>query len=383
MFMIGINGCQDNKDPVQSDSVFSIDENEKSATESLNRFKIKHDEIAMYIANNPVCIPIETWAILLENSKPISYYQLDEIFDETYFDDNGNEYKFMIELYSGSNIINPGEIRVSVDPDRFFLGSIDLSTTTNVEYDAYLHASGESLGFQKVTTSHMKNESVSYLQLFVTAEQVIYEEQKKERQRQIYTGRIPCPECTYEYYLSLVKVKVLDKRDVSNEEFEIFTRTGFGTFPSNTNLIFNGSNHYDAASRYRDFEDVNNQDYWYQMSQSVALARLHDDNTVALLLPIENDDNTGTFANFAWQSDPDTKTLETWRHGFTSNPADESHSINVGENSWVDEDDYYDSAFTRFTKSNMSQYTSQNNPLILTAGDISIGVYREELVFVE
>ncbi|NHZ85917.1 MAG: hypothetical protein GWP19_08560, partial [Planctomycetia bacterium] len=97
----------------------------------------------------------------------------------------------------------------------------------------------------------------------------------------------------------------------------------------------------------------------------------------------EDDDNTGTFANFAWQPDPDTKTLETWRHGFTSNPADESHSIHVGENSWVDEDDYYNSAFTRFTKSNMSQYTSQNNPLILTAGDISIGVYREEIVFVE
>ncbi len=258
---------------------------------------------------------------------------------------------------------------------------MDLSLTTIIKYEAYTHLSSDPIGLQKDKTTHIIGETVPYLQIFVTAKQIVYDEPVKKRQ--IYTGRVPCPECTYEYYLSLVKVKVLDKKDISNEEFEIFARTGFGTFPSNTNLIFNGGNHYDAASRYRSFTDVNNEETWYNMSSSIALARLHDDNTVALLLPIENDDNTGTFANFAWQSDPDVKTLETWRHGFTSNPADESHSINVGENSWVDEDDYYDSAFTRFTKSNMAQYTNPNNPLILTAGDVSIGIYREVIVFTQ
>ncbi len=382
MIIFAFNGCEENKGVVQSEREIPFNETEKKRAEESNaKFKIKHDEIAKYIAAHPESIPEETWVDLLEKSKPISYYQLDEMFDETYYDDNGNEYKFMIEIYSGSNIENPEDFRVTVDPDRFFLGLMDLTPTTILEYDAYSHLSSKISKLQKVTTSHMMNESVSFLQIFVTAEQIIYDEPVKERQ--IYTGRVPCPECTYEYYLSLVKVKVLDKKDVSNEEFEIFARTGFGTFPSNTNLIFNGGNHYDAASRYKSFADVNNEDTWYNMSSSLALARLYDDNTVALLLPIENDDNTGTFANFAWQSDPDVKTLETWRHGFTSNPADESHSINVGENSWVDEDDYYDSAFTRFTKSNMSQYTNPNNPLILTAGDVSVGVYREVIVYTQ
>lgn len=382
MIIFALNGCEENKGVVQSEHEIPNNEIEKKrAEESYAKFKTKHDEIAKYIAAHPESIPEETWAALLEISKPISYFQLDEMFDETYNDDKGKEYKFMIELYSGSNIKNPNEFRVSVDPDRFFLGSVDLSPTTIIEYEAYTHLSSDPIGFQKDKTTHMISETVSYLQIFVTAEQIVYDEPVKERQ--IYTGRVPCPECTYEYYLSLVKVKVLDKKDISNEEFEIFARTGFGAFPSNTNLIFNGGNHYDAASRYRSFTDVNNEDTWYNMSSSIALARLHDDNTVALLLPIENDDNTGTFANFAWQSDPDVKTLETWRHGFTSNPADESHSINVGENSWVDEDDYYDGAFTRFTKSNMAQYTNSNNPLLLTAGDVSIGIYREIIVFTQ
>ncbi len=121
MIIFAFSGCEENKGVVQSEHEIPINEIEKKrAEESYIKFKTKHDEIAKHIAAYPESIPEETWVDLLENSKPISHFQLDEMFDETYNDDKGKEYKFMIEIYSGSNINNPNEFRVSIDPDRFF-----------------------------------------------------------------------------------------------------------------------------------------------------------------------------------------------------------------------------------------------------------------------
>jgi len=308
------------------------------------------EPVAEYLSKNPQKLPKSDWSTISE--KPISLSKMgSEVnFPEILTTSNNTRYKLEVEIYYGSNLIDPKEIIIALDPDVFYPGN-------PLRFPCHKRIVGS---FESVISEYELESNMSKIPeiIFFISPQEISEKHQSELRKTATS--LP--------YLCVDKIKITKKQDTSNDEFELFCRAGTSHFPSTTIHLFDGDNHHDAAGILREYPDVNSANTDYDCPEDIALICL-DNGLDGKVLPIEDDKSDGCFANFIYEGGTiEAQDVNTYDRS-TESTSKQTQKIYICTTSWTDEDDFYNSAFVKFNVSNMP---SEETVVYVVAGYVHL-----------
>lgn len=293
------------------------------------------EPVVEYLSKNPQKLPKSDWLTIRE--KPISLSKMgnEANFLETFTTSDNKEYKLEVEIYHGSNLIDPKEIIIALDPDVFY-------PENPLRFPCYKLVEGSS---NPVISEYVLESNMSPIPevIFFVSPQEIH---KNPIQVFGKTAADSLP------YLCVDKIRISKKQDSSNEEFELFCRAGTSHFPSTTIHLFDGDYHNDAAGRSVYYPDVNDANTDYDCLEDIALVCLTN-SLNGKILPIEDDKAAGCFTNFIYEGGTiEAQDLNTYDRS-TGGTSKQTQKIYICTTSWTDEDDFYNSAFVKFNVNNM------------------------------
>jgi len=291
------------------------------------------EPVAEYLSKNPQKLPKSDWITIRE--KPISLSKMgSEVdFPEILATSDNTDYKLEVEIYHGSNLIDPKEIIITLDPDVFY-------PENPLRFPCYKIVEGSS---KPVISQYVLESNMSKISgiIFFVSPQEIHENPRPELKKS--ATALP--------YLCLSQIQITDNQDASNEEFELFCRAGTSHFPSTTIHLFDGDDHTDASGNSKYYENVNLVNHTYP-GNDIALVCLAD-NLEGKILPIEDDKKAGCFCNFRTEGGTiEAQDVDTYDRSTKTN-SKKTQKIYICTKSLLDEDDFYNSAFVKFNVSNM------------------------------
>ncbi|MBL7993859.1 hypothetical protein JNM05_00665 [bacterium] len=158
-------------------------------------------------------------------------------------------------------------------------------------------------------------------------------------------------------YLSLYSIKLKDKEDYAEEEFELFY-SGVNTpyiIGMYTDMLFNGNYRNDIAGRYVKYPDVNGINT-YNCPNWIAIANMDNFTSTSFrMVAIENDDNAGKIKVQGGSVYLGYNT-QHFKVGETATTTDEWEYDTDGNGGWPfndDDDVYKQSGVSKVTKNNL------------------------------